>query len=116
MAGLMAVADERTGRIVLIGSAQGLREAERVIKELDLPSRTENFHVYKLHNADAKTVAEQLSQILATAAKLSPDKEGAVPSTVVPTSRRTASSSPPRRNSTTRLNLYSNSSTRSRSR
>lgn len=84
MAGLMAVADERTGRIVLIGSAQGLREAERVIKELDLPSRTENFHVYKLHNADAKTVAEQLSQILATAAKLSPDKEGAVPSTVVP--------------------------------
>lgn len=84
MAGLMAVADERTGRIVLIGSAQGLREAERVIKELDLPSRTENFHVYKLHNADAKTVAEQLSQILATAAKLSPDKEGGVPSTVVP--------------------------------
>ena len=84
MAGLMAVADERTGRIVLVGSAQGLREAERVIKELDLPSRTENFHVYKLHNADAKTVAEQLSQILATAAKLSPDKEGAVPSTVVP--------------------------------
>lgn len=84
MAGLMAVADERTGRIVLVGSAQGLCEAERVIKELDLPSRTENFHVYKLHNADAKTVAEQLSQILATAAKLSPDKEGAVPSTVVP--------------------------------
>ena len=84
MAGLMAVADERTGRIVLIGSAQGLREAERVIKELDLPSRTENFHVYKLHNADAKTVAEQLSQILATAAKLSPDKDGGVPSTVVP--------------------------------
>lgn len=84
MAGLMAVADERTGRIVLVGSSQGLREAERVIKELDLPSRTENFHVYKLNNADAKTVAEQLSQILATAAKLSPDKEGAVPSTVVP--------------------------------
>ena len=84
MAGRMAGADERTGRIVLVGSSQGLREAERVIKELDLPSRTENFHVYKLHNADAKTVAEQLSQILATAAKLSPDKEGAVPSTVVP--------------------------------
>ena len=84
MAGLMAVADERTGRIVVIGTSQNIREAERVIKELDLPSRTENFHVYKLHNADAKTVAEQLSQILATAAKLSPDKEGAVPSTVVP--------------------------------
>lgn len=84
LAGLMAVADERTGRIVVIGTSQNIREAERVIKELDLPSRTENFHVYKLHNADAKSVAEQLSQILATAAKLSPDKEGAMPSTVVP--------------------------------
>lgn len=84
MAGLISVADERTGRIVLIGSSQNLREAERVIKELDVKSRTENFHVYKLHNADAKTVAEQLSQILATAAKLAPDQKGVVPSTVVP--------------------------------
>ena len=84
MAGLTAVADERTGRVVIVGTAQNLKEAERVIKELDLPSRTENFHVYKLHNADAETVAEQLSQILATAAKLSPDQQGAVPSSVVP--------------------------------
>ena len=84
MAGLTAVADERTGRVVIVGTAQNLKEAERVIKELDLPSRTENFHVYKLHNADAETVAEQLSQILATAAKLSPDQQGTVPSSVVP--------------------------------
>lgn len=84
MAGLTAVADERTGRVVIVGTAQNLKEAERVIKELDLPSRTENFHVYKLHNADAENVAEQLSQILATAAKLSPDQQGAVPSSVVP--------------------------------
>lgn len=84
MAGLTAVADERTGRVVIVGTAQNLKEAERVIKELDLPSRTENFHVYKLHNADAESVAEQLSQILATAAKLSTDQQGAVPSSVVP--------------------------------
>ena len=84
LAGLLAVADERTRRLVLIGSSQSLREAERLLKGLDVPSRTENFHVYKLKNADAKTVAEQLSQILAVAAKLSPDPKGAVPSTVVP--------------------------------
>ena len=53
LAGLMAVADERTGRLILIGTAQNLREAERIIKELDVPSKSENFHVYKLHNADA---------------------------------------------------------------
>ena len=84
LAGLLAVADERTRRLVLIGSSQSLREAERLLKGLDVPSRTENFHVYKLKNADAKTVAEQLSQILAVAAKLSPDPKGVVPSTVVP--------------------------------
>lgn len=84
LAGLMAVADERTGRLILIGTAQNLREAERIIKELDVPSKSENFHVYKLHNADAEMVAEQLSQILATAAKLSPDQAGNVPTAVVP--------------------------------
>ncbi|MDO5114978.1 MAG: type II secretion system secretin GspD [Synergistaceae bacterium] len=84
LAGLIAVADERTRRLILIGSSQNLREAERIMKELDVPSRTENFHVYKLHNADAKTVAEQLSQILGVAAKLAPDPKGAIPSTVVP--------------------------------
>ena len=84
LAGLMAVSDERTGSLVLVGTAQNLREAERIIKELDIPSKSENFHVYKLQNADAEKVAEQLSQILATAAKLSPDPTGAVPSSVVP--------------------------------
>ncbi len=84
LAGLLAIGDERTRRIILIGSSQNLREAERLMKGLDVRSRTENFHVYKLVNADAKTVAEQLSQILAVAAKLSPDPKGAMPSTVVP--------------------------------
>lgn len=84
LVGLTALGDERTRRIVLIGSSQNLREAARIIKGLDVPSRTENFHVYKLVNADAKTVAEQLSQILSVAAKLSPDPKGVMPSTVVP--------------------------------
>lgn len=84
LAGILAIGDERTRRVILIGNGQNLREAERIMKSLDVPSRTENFHVYKLVNADAKTVAEQLSQILAVAAKLSPDPKGAMPSTVVP--------------------------------
>ncbi|MCC8057727.1 MAG: type II secretion system secretin GspD [Cloacibacillus sp.] len=84
LAGMVSVSDERTKRIILVGSSQNIREAERIIKDIDIPSRTENFHVYHLKNADAKTVAEQLSQILAVAAKLSPDPKGAMPSTVVP--------------------------------
>ena len=84
LAGLVSVCDERTKRIIIVGSSQNIREAERIIKDIDVPSRTENFHVYRLKNADAKTVAEQLSQILAVAAKLSPDPKGAMPSTVVP--------------------------------
>ena len=84
LSGLLAVADERTRRIVLIGNGQSLREAQRLLNGLDVPSRTENFHVYRLKNADAKTVAEQLSQILSVAAKLSPDPKGVMPSTVVP--------------------------------
>ena len=84
LVGLTALGDERTRKLILIGSSQNLREAARLLKGLDVPSRTENFHVYKLQNADAKTVAEQLSQILSVAAKLSPDPKGAMPSTVVP--------------------------------
>lgn len=84
LSGMIAVPDERTRRVILIGSSQNLRESQRLLKQLDLPSKTENFHVYQLKNADAKTVAEQLSQILAVAAKLSPDPKGAMPSTVVP--------------------------------
>jgi len=84
LAGLLAIADERTNRIIIVGSGQSLRESERILKSLDVPSKAENFHVYRLINADAKAVAEQLSQILAVAAKLSPDPKGVIPSTVVP--------------------------------
>lgn len=84
LSGILAVGDERTRRVVLIGSSQALRESERVLKILDVPSRAEIFHVYRLMNSDAKVVAEQMNSILATAAKLSPDPKGAVPSSVVP--------------------------------
>ena len=84
LSGILAVGDERTRRVVLIGSNQALLESERILKILDVPSRAESFHVYRLKNADAKVVAEQMNSILATAAKLSPDPKGAIPSSVVP--------------------------------
>lgn len=85
LAGILAVPDDRTKRIIIVGSSSALRESQRILKGLDVPSRTENFHIYRLQNADAKTVAEQLSQILAVAAKLSAGKDNkSMPSTVVP--------------------------------
>ncbi len=84
LANLKAVGDERSGRIVLVGSRQNLREAQRIVKDLDIPAKAGNFRMIRLINADAKTVSEQLGQILAVAAKLAPDAQGKVPSTVVP--------------------------------
>ena len=48
LSGILAVGDERTRRIVIIGNDQALLESERVLKVLDVPSRAESFHVYRL--------------------------------------------------------------------
>lgn len=84
LAGVIAIGDERSNKVIIVGSRQSLRESERIIQDLDVPATVGNFHVYKLQNSDAKTVAEQLSQILAVASKLQADPKGAFPSTVVP--------------------------------
>ncbi len=82
--GLLAVADEGSKKIVLVGESDVLKEAQRIIKELDVYSRGGDFHIYKLEHADAKQAATQLGQVLAVAAKLQPSKEGQMPTTVVP--------------------------------
>ncbi|MDR1019308.1 MAG: type II secretion system secretin GspD [Synergistaceae bacterium] len=84
LSGLFAIGDERSSQVILVGSRQSIREAERILAELDIPATVGNFHVYKLQNADAKTVSEQLSQVLSVAARLQPDQQGTFPSTVVP--------------------------------
>ncbi len=84
LASLIAIGDERSNKVILVGPRQGLREAERLLTELDIPAKVGNFHIYKLQNADAKTVSEQLSQILAVAARMQPDQKGVFPATVVP--------------------------------
>lgn len=82
--GILAVADEPSKKLILVGTRQALREAQRIIQALDVPVQSTNFRVYKLQNSDAKKVAEQLSQILAVAAKMQPDAKGTMPTTVVP--------------------------------
>ncbi|MDR0764439.1 MAG: type II secretion system secretin GspD [Synergistaceae bacterium] len=91
LAGLYAIGDERSGKIMLVGSVESLMEAEKLLKELDIQT-TSNLHVYRLRNADATMISEQLSQILATASRLMPAAnpqamEGAgsaLPASVVP--------------------------------
>lgn len=73
LANVIAIGDERSAKVIIIGSREALEESEKIVWELDVQSIDNNFHVYKLQNADAKTVAEQISQILAVAAKLQAD-------------------------------------------
>jgi len=64
LAGVLAVGDARTRKMSVIGNAQAQNEVARLLKQLDVPSRAQKYHVYRLMNADAKTVAEQLTKIL----------------------------------------------------
>jgi general secretion pathway protein D len=92
IASLIAIGDERSGKIILVGTKNSLAEAERLLTELDIPATSSNFHVYRLQNADATAVSEQLSQILSAAARIRvPRAEGQdaqntppMPASVVP--------------------------------
>lgn len=86
LAGIVAVGDARTRKLSVIGSAPAQKEVQRVLNQLDVPSRAQNYHVYKLQNADAKTVAEQLTKILSglSASKATNGEAAATSSTVVP--------------------------------
>lgn len=81
--GLFVTADVSSRKLILVGESTALTEAESVVKDLDVPARAGDFHVYRLENADSTAVAEQLSQLLGVAAKLDPDKQGVLPNTVV---------------------------------
>jgi general secretion pathway protein D len=67
MASLIAMGDERSGNLILVGTKTSLAAADALIAELDKAATLSNFHVKKLENADATAVAEQLSQILSAA-------------------------------------------------
>ena len=57
LAALFAIGDERSGKIMLVGSAESLAEAGKVIAELDIPTTSTNLHIYKLQNADATVIS-----------------------------------------------------------
>jgi general secretion pathway protein D len=92
VASLIAIGDERSGKIILVGTKDSLAAAEKLLSDLDIPATSSNFHVYRLQNADATSVAEQLGQILAVAARLQSPGRGRqgegqnapMPSSVVP--------------------------------
>jgi len=86
LSGLVAIADTASSKVILVGEKRTLQAASKIIDDIDIPSRSGEFHVYKLENADAETVAKQLSQILDVSAKLQGDKKsggGVTPTTVV---------------------------------
>ena len=83
VSGLLAVPDDASRKIVLLGEKRVFAEAQKIIRELDIPARAGQYHVVALKNSDAKVMAEKLSTILSTAAKLQPDQKGTLPSSVV---------------------------------
>lgn len=62
-ANLFSIGDDRSGKITVVAGRQAMKEAVKVIGELDVQSSVNNFHIYKLQNADAEAVAEQVSKI-----------------------------------------------------
>jgi len=83
LSGLLAVPDNASRKLILLGEKRVFAEALKIIRELDIPALAGQYHVVPLENTDAKTMAEKLSTILSTAAKLQPDQKGTLPSSVV---------------------------------
>jgi len=62
--GLAVVPDIPGRQIVLAGEEREMRQALKIIAELDVVPKAGELHIYQLQNADANIVAEQLTKIL----------------------------------------------------
>lgn len=82
--GLTVLPDAPGSQIVLAGEERHINRALKLIADLDVTPKSGEFHVYRLENADAKVVAEQLSKILSAQASQAVNAEGRIPTTVVP--------------------------------
>ena len=82
--GLLAVPDQNSRQIIVVGEPRVIADAARIIKDLDIFQERGKFHIYKLKNIDATEAAEQLGKVLAASAMLQPNQEGKFPATVVP--------------------------------
>jgi Type II secretory pathway, component PulD len=59
LAGLLAVPDNASRKLVLLGEKRVFGEALKIIRELDIPARAGQYHVVSLKNTDAKAMAEE---------------------------------------------------------
>jgi general secretion pathway protein D len=85
LVGLIAMPDMSSRKIVVVAEKDILERAAKFIKELDVDMRDTGFHIYKLKSINAKNASEQLSNILAAAARMQPGSDpGSLPPTVVP--------------------------------
>ncbi len=82
--GLTVLPDAPGSQIVLAGEERHINRALKLIADLDVTPKSGEFHVYRLENADAKVVAEQLSKILSAQASQAATPDGRIPTTVVP--------------------------------
>ena len=90
--GLAVVADVSGRQIVIAGEEKELKQAAKIVAELDVVPKTGELHVYQLQNADAKVVSEQLTTILAAQAATGKLIASVVPD--VPTNSLIVASSP----------------------
>lgn len=82
--GVVAIPDATTKQVIVIGEEKVIASASKLVADLDLDTKTGDFHIYKLKNIDATVAAEQVGKVLAAAAMLQPNKEGQFTPTVVP--------------------------------
>ena len=83
LSGTVAVADDARQTLLVMAERKGIPEIEALVRRLDVPGVSSEFHVYQLKNAGAKDVAEKLSQLLAMAAGMQADQQGKLPTVAV---------------------------------
>ena len=84
LAGVTAIGDDTRQKLVFVADRSTSQEVKRLLIEMDVPAKSSGFYVYKLQNADATTVATQLTQVLTLANAALPERAGMIGTVVVP--------------------------------
>ena len=82
--GINAIPDAPSSKIIIVGSSAMIDKAAKIISELDVDSKTGDFHIYKLKNIDAAAAAEQVGKVLASSTTMLGAEAAKFPATVVP--------------------------------
>ena len=84
LTGVTAIGDDTRQKLVFVADRATAKEVKRLLIEMDVPAKSSGFYVYKLQNADATTVATQLTQVLTLANAALPERAGMIGTVVVP--------------------------------